>query len=152
MDARHPGANHDSFVWSSSLANDHFQKIYAEGKRNFWLLGNHCRNILYKRIRKLFKIIIYLIVFFWFKRKKQMRFSSNEKSLGIRFLIGFLMKNISFGQELMLFRKTEEAYLKSFCRRWWLQVPAIFAYPVPECNNAHSSSLQYRFIKSKKHS
>ncbi|XP_058981748.1 putative nuclease HARBI1 [Musca domestica] len=40
VDARHPGANHDAFVWDQSDAHDHFKNNFIRGKRNTWLLGD----------------------------------------------------------------------------------------------------------------
>ncbi|XP_037808570.1 putative nuclease HARBI1 [Lucilia sericata] len=40
VDARHPGASHDSFVWNHSSADHYFKTLFLNGKRNFWLLGD----------------------------------------------------------------------------------------------------------------
>ncbi|XP_065368768.1 putative nuclease HARBI1 [Calliphora vicina] len=40
IDARHPGSNHDSFIWRGSQVNQFFNSLYSGGKRNFWLLGD----------------------------------------------------------------------------------------------------------------
>lgn len=39
MDARHPGANHDAFVWGQSTAHDFFKTNFFKGKGKTWLLG-----------------------------------------------------------------------------------------------------------------
>ncbi|XP_036347577.1 putative nuclease HARBI1 [Rhagoletis pomonella] len=39
VDARHPGANHDSFVWNVSHAEQELKSDYNNGKTNTWLLG-----------------------------------------------------------------------------------------------------------------
>lgn len=43
VDARHPGANHDAFIWDQSAADDYFKTKYLNGKRHTWLLGMHYR-------------------------------------------------------------------------------------------------------------
>lgn len=40
VDARHPGSNHDAFIWEYSLANQMLQDKFEGGKRNAWILGN----------------------------------------------------------------------------------------------------------------
>ncbi|XP_046801010.1 putative nuclease HARBI1 [Lucilia cuprina] len=40
VDARHPGANHDSFIWDQSAAEHYFKSNYLNGRRNTWLLGD----------------------------------------------------------------------------------------------------------------
>ncbi|XP_036346180.1 putative nuclease HARBI1 [Rhagoletis pomonella] len=40
VDARHPGANHDSFVWNVSHAEQELKSDYNNGKTNTWLLGD----------------------------------------------------------------------------------------------------------------
>ncbi|XP_046801077.1 putative nuclease HARBI1 isoform X2 [Lucilia cuprina] len=40
VDARHPGSNHDSFIWKSSQADQYLNNLHTNGKRNFWLLGD----------------------------------------------------------------------------------------------------------------
>lgn len=39
VDARHPGSNHDAFVWEQSSADQFCKSNYITGKRNTWLLG-----------------------------------------------------------------------------------------------------------------
>lgn len=48
VDARHPGANHDAFVWDHSDAHDYFQQNYLRGKRNTWLLGMYTFYIVHR--------------------------------------------------------------------------------------------------------
>ncbi|XP_037827945.1 putative nuclease HARBI1 [Lucilia sericata] len=40
VDARHPGSNHDSFIWKGSQADDYFNLLYSGGERNVWVLGD----------------------------------------------------------------------------------------------------------------
>ncbi|XP_065354731.1 putative nuclease HARBI1 [Calliphora vicina] len=40
VDARHPGANHDAFVWEYSVINQKLQDSFENGKRNTWILGD----------------------------------------------------------------------------------------------------------------
>lgn len=40
VDARHPGANHDSFIWEQSALDQRLQNEFDNGKRNTWILGN----------------------------------------------------------------------------------------------------------------
>lgn len=47
MDARHPGANHDAFVWDQSAANHFYKNNYENGKRNTWILGKVMDFILF---------------------------------------------------------------------------------------------------------
>ncbi|XP_065368781.1 putative nuclease HARBI1 [Calliphora vicina] len=39
VDSRHPGANHDAFIWSSSVVDEYLKTSYLNGKSNTWLLG-----------------------------------------------------------------------------------------------------------------
>lgn len=45
VDARHPGSNHDSFIWQSSAARDYFQNQHNNGKQNTWLLGKQDKDV-----------------------------------------------------------------------------------------------------------
>lgn len=50
VDASHPGACHDSFIWNISDLRAHFEQDYLRGVTNFWLLGKHFKikiNIAY---------------------------------------------------------------------------------------------------------
>ena len=38
--ARFPGTSHDAYVWRRSVVQEFLKSKYAEGKRNFWLLGD----------------------------------------------------------------------------------------------------------------
>ncbi|XP_036340840.1 putative nuclease HARBI1 [Rhagoletis pomonella] len=40
VDASHPGASHDSFIWNTSDLRAHFEQDYLRGVTNFWLLGD----------------------------------------------------------------------------------------------------------------
>ncbi|XP_061401150.1 putative nuclease HARBI1 [Musca vetustissima] len=40
VDARHPGANHDSFIWEQSPINEMLERDFENGKRNTWVLGD----------------------------------------------------------------------------------------------------------------
>ncbi|XP_059226785.1 putative nuclease HARBI1 isoform X1 [Stomoxys calcitrans] len=40
VDGRHPGANHDAFIWEASTADLKLQNDFDRGKRNFWILGD----------------------------------------------------------------------------------------------------------------
>ncbi|XP_036336534.1 putative nuclease HARBI1 [Rhagoletis pomonella] len=40
VDACHPGACHDSFIWNNSDLRVHFERQYLQGARNAWLLGD----------------------------------------------------------------------------------------------------------------
>ncbi|KAI8125105.1 putative nuclease HARBI1 [Lucilia cuprina] len=40
VDARNPGANHDSFIWEQSVANQKLQERYYNGQRNTSILGD----------------------------------------------------------------------------------------------------------------
>ncbi|XP_061400280.1 putative nuclease HARBI1 [Musca vetustissima] len=40
VDARHPGSNHDAFVWERSDPDKCMQREFDNGKRNFWILGD----------------------------------------------------------------------------------------------------------------
>ncbi|XP_055905253.1 putative nuclease HARBI1, partial [Eupeodes corollae] len=40
VDASHPGACHDSFIWNVSPLKVHFEQEYLNGARNFWILGD----------------------------------------------------------------------------------------------------------------
>ncbi|XP_055912025.1 putative nuclease HARBI1 [Eupeodes corollae] len=40
VDATHPGASHDSLIWSMSDARHHFWEQYQSGQRGSWLLGD----------------------------------------------------------------------------------------------------------------
>ncbi|XP_017474337.1 PREDICTED: putative nuclease HARBI1 [Rhagoletis zephyria] len=42
VNARHPGANHDSFVWNVSHAEQELKSDSNNGKTNTWLLGDSC--------------------------------------------------------------------------------------------------------------
>ena len=39
VNAKHPGACHDSFVWNNSEIRGVLQENYDKGERNTWLLG-----------------------------------------------------------------------------------------------------------------
>ncbi|KAJ8971516.1 hypothetical protein NQ314_000658 [Rhamnusium bicolor] len=40
VNARYPGATHDSAIWEVSTINRHLRRRYLEGQRNTWLLGD----------------------------------------------------------------------------------------------------------------
>ncbi|XP_017474344.1 PREDICTED: putative nuclease HARBI1 [Rhagoletis zephyria] len=40
VDARHPGANHDSFIWKTSAAEEQLRLAFNNGKSNTWILGD----------------------------------------------------------------------------------------------------------------
>ncbi|XP_020712831.1 putative nuclease HARBI1 [Ceratitis capitata] len=40
VDARHPGANHDAFIWKHSTAEQMLNSDFNNGKINTWLLGD----------------------------------------------------------------------------------------------------------------
>ena len=46
VDARHPGSNHESFVWEQSSLAEHIKSNFTNGKTNTWLLGT----IIYKMV------------------------------------------------------------------------------------------------------
>lgn len=71
VDGRHPGANHDAFIWDQSGADHFFKTNYSNGKRNTWLLGKFLKNHHYTKYKfavntlfmiSYFKTIYYIVV------------------------------------------------------------------------------------------
>ena len=48
VNANHPGACHDSFIWNASELDGHLKNCFVNGDKNSWLLGKYFFiNLLY---------------------------------------------------------------------------------------------------------
>ena len=45
IDATHPGASHDAFVWKMSDYRKEVEKDYLQNGKNMWLLGSYKKTI-----------------------------------------------------------------------------------------------------------